>query len=165
MGLTLYPTPATGSVTSVSSANGAATVATGTTTPVITIVSAPILTTARAIGGVNFDGSAAINPGLVISSKSADYTGVLSDANTCLLQTGATKIFTIPANASVAYAAGTALTFICTNATGCSIAITTDTMTLANSTTTGTRTLAQNGICTAIKLTSTTWLVSGTGLT
>ncbi len=49
-----------GTVTLVSSANGAATVATGTTTPVITIVSAPILTTARTIGGVSFDGSANI---------------------------------------------------------------------------------------------------------
>lgn len=56
-----------GTVTSVTSANGDATVATTTTTPVITIVSAPKLTTARTIGtltwdittaGSSFDGSA-----------------------------------------------------------------------------------------------------------
>lgn len=55
-----WATPTSGTVTEVSSANGAATVATGTTTPVITIVSAPILTTARTINGVSFDGSANI---------------------------------------------------------------------------------------------------------
>lgn len=49
-----------GTVTSVTSANGDATVATTTTTPVITIVSAPKLTTARAINGVDFDGTAPI---------------------------------------------------------------------------------------------------------
>ena len=49
-----------GTVTSVTSANADATVATTTTTPVITIVSAPKLTTARTIAGVSFDGSANI---------------------------------------------------------------------------------------------------------
>ena len=49
-----------GTVTSVTSANTDATVATTTTTPVITIVSAPKLTTARTINGVSFDGSANI---------------------------------------------------------------------------------------------------------
>jgi hypothetical protein len=47
-----------GTVTSVTSATADATVANTTTTPVITIVSAPKLTTARIIGGVSFDGTA-----------------------------------------------------------------------------------------------------------
>lgn len=68
-----------GTVTGVSSATGAATVATGTTTPVITIVSAPKLTTARAINGVDFDGTAAITV--------ADATKVVANAGI----TGATK--------------------------------------------------------------------------
>lgn len=51
----------TGTVTSVTSvSNTTATVANPTTTPVITIVSAPKLTTARAINGVDFDGTAPI---------------------------------------------------------------------------------------------------------
>lgn len=99
------------------------------------------------------------------NSKSADYTCVLDDSGKHIYQTGASKTITIPANGSVAYPIGTVLTFIATDAGGCSIAITTDTMTLANSTTTGTRTLAQNGIASAIKITSTSWLISGTGLT
>jgi len=51
-----------GTVTDVSSANANATVATPTTTPVITIVSAPKLQTARTIGGVSFDGTGNIVP-------------------------------------------------------------------------------------------------------
>jgi hypothetical protein len=38
-------------------------------------------------------------------------------------------------------------------------------MRLAGAGTTGSRTLAANGIATAIKLTSTEWIISGTGLT
>lgn len=49
-----------GTVTSVTSANANATVANTTTTPVITIVAAPKLATARTIAGVSFDGSANI---------------------------------------------------------------------------------------------------------
>ena len=45
------------------------------------------------------------------------------------------------------------------------IAITSDTMTLAGTATTGSRTLAANGIATAIKVGTTSWIISGTGLT
>jgi hypothetical protein len=65
----------------------------------------------------------------------------------------------------VAYAIGTAITFINLSATNVSIAITTDTMYLSSAGTTGTRTLAQYGSATALKITSTSWLISGSGLT
>jgi hypothetical protein len=55
------PGVGTGTVSSVSSADANATVATGTTTPVITIVSAPKLQTARTIAGKSFDGTANIS--------------------------------------------------------------------------------------------------------
>jgi len=73
--------------------------------------------------------------------------------------------FTIDSNANVAYDTGTVLTFINMSSSSLSIAITTDTMYLAGTGSTGTRTLAQYGIATAIKMTSTTWLISGNGLT
>jgi len=38
-------------------------------------------------------------------------------------------------------------------------------MRLAGAGTTGNRTLAANGVATAIKITSTEWIISGTGLT
>lgn len=102
--------------------------------------------------------------GLPQNSQSVSYTTVLADANKHLHQTGATKTFTIDSNANVAYPIGTTLVFTCDNATGVSIAITTDTLRLAGTATTGTRTLAQYGIATAIKILSTTWLISGPGL-
>lgn len=103
------------------------------------------------------------------NSQSAAYTCVLADAGKHLLHPSAdttARIFTIPANASVAYDIGTALSFINQNAGGViTIAITTDTMRLAGAGTTGSRTLAANGIATAVKVTATEWLIAGTGLT
>lgn len=103
------------------------------------------------------------------TSKSAAYTTVLGDAGTHILHPAAdttARTFTIPANASVAYPLGTAITFINENASGIvTIAITSDTMRLAGVGTTGNRTLAANGICTALKITSTSWIITGTGLT
>jgi hypothetical protein len=103
------------------------------------------------------------------NSQSAAYTAVLADAGKHLLHPSAdtaARTFTIPANASVAYPIGTALTFVNQNAAGVvTIAITSDTMRLAGAGTTGSRTLAANGIATAIKIAATEWLISGTGLT
>lgn len=60
-GVTINSTASgSGTVTNVSSATADATIATPTTTPVITIVSAPKLTTPRTINGVAFDGTANI---------------------------------------------------------------------------------------------------------
>jgi hypothetical protein len=64
-----------GTVTSVTSADANATVVTGTTTPVITVVSAPKLTTARTINGTNFDGTANIT---VTAAPSGSAAGDLS---------------------------------------------------------------------------------------
>lgn len=103
------------------------------------------------------------------NSQSAAYTLVLADAGHHILHPSAdttARTMTIPANSSVAYPIGTALTFVNQASAGVmTIAITTDTMRLAGAGTTGSRTLAANGIATAIKVTSTEWLISGTGLT
>lgn len=96
--------------------------------------------------------------------KTANYTATIADAGKHIAMNGASITATIPANSSVAFPVGTFLTFVNTNATALTIAITTDTMTLANSTTTGARSLAQNGIATAIKIGATSWLISGSGL-
>jgi hypothetical protein len=103
------------------------------------------------------------------NSQSTAYTAVLADAGKHLLHPSAdttARTFTIPANSSVAYATGTAITFVNQASAGVmTIAITTDTMRLAGAGTTGSRTLAANGIATALKITSTEWIISGTGLT
>jgi hypothetical protein len=103
-----------------------------------------------------------------INSQSAAYTLVLADSGKAILHPSTdanARTFTIPANGSVAYAIGTALTFINMTSQVVTIAITTDTMYLAGSGTTGSRSLAQYGVATAIKMTSTTWIISGSGLT
>jgi hypothetical protein len=103
------------------------------------------------------------------NSQSANYTAVLSDAGKHIFHPStdtSARTFTIPANSSVEYPVGTALTFINENGAGViTIAITTDTMRLAGAGTTGNRTLAANGVATAIKITATGWIISGTGLT
>lgn len=103
------------------------------------------------------------------NSQSAAYTLVLADAGKHILHPAAdttARIFTVPANGTVPYPIGTAITIINQNAAGViTIAITTDTMYLAGAGTTGSRTLAANGICTLIKITATIWIISGTGLT
>lgn len=103
------------------------------------------------------------------NSQSTAYTLVLADSGKHILHPSAdttARTMTIPANSSVAYPIGTALTFVNQNAAGVmTIAITTDTMRLAGAGTTGSRTLAANGIATALKVTSTEWIISGTGLT
>lgn len=103
------------------------------------------------------------------NSRSAAYTLVLTDAGGHIYHPSAdttARTWTIPANASVAFPIGSTLTFVNDNAAGIiTIAITTDTMRLAGAGTTGSRTLAANGIATAIKMTATSWQINGTGLT
>ena len=98
-----------------------------------------------------------------------NYTTVLGDSGFQILHPSAdvtARTYTIPANASVAYPIGTELTFVNQNGAGTlTIAITTDTMRLAGAGTTGSRTLAANGIAVALKITATEWIINGTGLT
>jgi len=102
------------------------------------------------------------------NSQSAAYTCVLADAGKHILHPSAdttARTFTIPANSSVAYPIGTAITFINQVTAGVMTIACNDTMRLAGAGTTGSRTLAANGVATAIKITSTEWIVSGSGLT
>jgi hypothetical protein len=100
-----------------------------------------------------------------LNSKTTGYTLIASDAGKTILMNGSSVTLTIPANASVPFPTGTVFIVINSNASALSIAITSDTLTLVNSTTTGTRTLAQNGVATCIKIGATSWLISGAGLT
>ena len=102
-----------------------------------------------------------------INSQSAAYTLVLTDAGKTILHPisdNNARTFTIPANSSVVYPVGTVITFVNLINT-VTIAITTDTMYLAGDGTTGSRTLAAYGVASAVKVASTTWIISGNGLT
>jgi hypothetical protein len=102
-----------------------------------------------------------------VNSQSADYTLVLADSGKTIFHPVAddnARTFTIPANSSVAYAVGTVVSFVNLQNT-ITIAITTDTMYLANDGATGSRTLAEYGMASAMKVDSTSWIISGNGLT
>lgn len=78
-----------GTVTSVTSADGNATVATTTTTPVITIVSAPKLQTARTINGTSFDGTGNIT----VTAAAGTLTG--TTLNSTVVTSSLTSVGTI----------------------------------------------------------------------
>lgn len=101
------------------------------------------------------------------NARSANYTTVLSDGQKHIfhpLSDNNPRTFTIDSNANVAYQIGTAITFI-NKINTVTIAITADTLTLAGAGTTGSRTLAANGMATAIKIAATEWIINGAGLT
>jgi len=105
------------------------------------------------------------------NAQSGSYTMVLADSGKHIYHASGdgAATYTIPAASSVAYPLGTAITFVNLSSTSISIAITTDTMFLAKDGTTGTRTLAQYGSATAIKVSGVSssgiWLISGSSLT
>jgi hypothetical protein len=99
----------------------------------------------------------------------SNYTLVASDAGKHILHPtvdNSARFWTIPANSSVAFPIGTAITFVNQNNAGTlTISILADTLRQAGTGSVGQRSLAGNGIATAIKITSTEWIISGTGLT
>jgi hypothetical protein len=105
------------------------------------------------------------------NAQSGNYTLVLGDAGKHIYHASAdgAATYTIPAASSVAFPLGTAITFVNLSSTAVSIAITTDTMYLSSTGTTGTRSLAQYGSATAIKVSglssSGIWMISGSALT
>jgi len=102
--------------------------------------------------------------GMPQQSKSSAYTTVIGDAGKHIYVT-ATATITIDSNANVAYPIGTTIAFIAAAGATVTIAITSDTMYLGGTGTTGSRTLAAYGMATAVKVTATAWFINGTGLT
>lgn len=103
--------------------------------------------------------------GTIIQTKNSAYTTVLDDAGQTLYHTSAsTHTWTIDSNANVAYPVGTFLRFENENGGGnVTIAITSDTLRWGSST--GSRTLAANGSAIAVKVATTTWRLTGVGIT
>jgi hypothetical protein len=137
----------------------------------VTLDGTETLTNKTISGGSNtltVDGTDAVGfRNTPVNSQSADYIAVLADSGKTILHPIADdnpRTFTIPANSSVAYVVGTVITFVNLINT-VTVAITDDTMYLANDGATGSRTLAPYGIASAVKVASTTWVISGNGLT
>ena len=120
-----------------------------------TVSDATTSTAARGLGYMGVPQSSAATTG--------SYTIVAGDAGEHIYST-ATRTITIPADASVAFPVGTAITFVAASGATVTIAITSDTLLLAGAGTTGSRTLSPFGMATAVKITSTSWIISGNGL-
>lgn len=100
------------------------------------------------------------------NSQSTAYTTVAADAGKHILHPTADnnpRTFTIDSNTNVPYPIGTTITFV-NQINTLTIAITTDTLTLAGAGLTGSRTLAANGVATALKVATTAWVINGTGI-
>ena len=101
------------------------------------------------------------------NAQTGSYTLVLGDSGKSIFHASAAgaATYTIPANGTVAYPIGTTISIINMSTNAVTISITTDTLYLAGTGATGSRTLAQYGVATTTKMTSTTWIISGSGLT
>ncbi len=101
--------------------------------------------------------------GIPQNAQTGAYTLVLADAGKHISNT--TGGFAIPANGTTAFPVGTTIVLYNNSASSQNITITTDTLRLAGTATTGTRALAQRGLATCVKVASTEWVASGAGLT
>jgi hypothetical protein len=95
-------------------------------------------------------------------TTTGSYTITAEDAGKHIYSTG-NRTITINSNANLALPVGTAIIFISGEAV-VTIAITSDTLRFAGNASIGTRTLAPWGFATAVKVASTTWIISGNGL-
>ena len=100
--------------------------------------------------------------GLPQNAQTGAYTLTLADAGKQVANT--TGGWVIPANASVAFPIGTAVVLYNDSGSNQTISITSDTLRQAGTANTGTRTLAQYGLATCTKVASTTWVITGAGL-
>jgi len=166
----------TASITSFNNITGyTAAGATGTTSTNLVFSTSPTLVTpvlgtptSGTLSNCTVDGTNNVGYlGMPQNAQTGSYTLVAADAGKHIYHASGAgaATYTIPANGSVAYTIGTAVSFINLSSTAISIAITTDTMYLSSAGTTGTRTLAQYGTATAVKVTSTAWIITGSGLT
>jgi hypothetical protein len=158
-----------------SSANLAAAVTDETGTGALVFANTPTLEspvlgtpTSGQLSACTVDGTDAVGfRNTPVNSQDEAYETVLADSGKTILHPVAddnARTFTIPANSSVAYPVGTVISFVNLQNT-VTIEITTDTMYLANDGDTGDRTLAEYGMASAMKVASTTWIISGNGLT
>lgn len=171
---TYADTLALGSALPVTSGGTGTTTSTGTGSVVLstspTLVT-PILGTVTSgnLGNCTVDGTNLVGfKNVPQNSQSTDYLLIASDAGKQIIHPSSdnnTRIFTIPANSSVSYPIGTAIAFINFSVAALTIAINTDTLYLSPGGATGSRSLAQYGLATAVKIGATEWLILGSGLT
>jgi hypothetical protein len=124
---------------------------------------APTATVTSAASGFGYVGVPQVSVSASIDGANASWP---SYAGKHIYTTVTGRTHTLPDNAIIALPVGTKIMFINAGSVTTSITIGgTDTLILSGTTTTGLRTLAQNGVATAIKITATSWTIFGNGLT
>lgn len=127
-------------------------------------------TTANAVIAGCTDGTNELGyKGVPQNSQSANYTTVLADKGYCIYHPSSdttARTFTIASNASVAYPIGTVISFDNEFSAGTlTLSISSDTLVLDGTGSTGSRTLAAGGVATARKVGTTRWRINGIALT
>jgi hypothetical protein len=152
--MTLANVTITSGSATISSGNITATLANGTVSN--TTVSNAVSNTVNVVGYM----------GMPQNSQNGNYDVVLGDAGKHIYHPAgqAAATYTFPANSNVSFTVGTAVTIINGSANNVTISMTSDTLTLANSANTGSRTLVANGVATCVKIANTSWIISGVGL-
>jgi hypothetical protein len=97
--------------------------------------------------------------GVPQNAQASAYTLALSDMGKHISIT--TGGVVIPANGAVAFPIGSTIVVYNDSGSAQNISITTDTLRLAGTATTGTRSLAQRGLATCVKVAATEWVVTG----
>ena len=105
--------------------------------------------------------------GIPQNSQNGNYNVVLGDAGKHIYHPigQAAATYTFPANSNVSFTVGSAVTIINGSANNVTISLTSDTLYLSSNGATGSRTLAQWGVATAVKIENTTWVISGSNIT
>lgn len=120
------------------------------------------LTTGRVVGGASVREVG--TRGIPITTQDATYGFVLGDEGGAIRHSSVSAhTYTIPANGSVGFPVGSAITIINEPGAGnLTIAITTDTLNRGDGTAgTGNRTIPANAVATILKTSSTTWIITG----
>ena len=107
---------------------------------------------------------------LTVNSQSAAYAFVMSDIGRIVLHPTAdttARTFTIPANSVTPFPVGSMITIVNEVSAGViTLVITTDTLYWAGNTSSiGSRTITAYAVATIVKITSTEWVVTGSGVT
>jgi len=125
-------------------------------------------TLARSAAGVLAVEGVPLFPNLPINSLSAAKTFTVAEMNQTWYHPSSdanARTWTIDSNSNAPAPLGNFIQFINRSANAVTIAITSDTLVWSPAGTTGSRTLAQYGVATAVKTTTTEWFISGSGLT
>lgn len=147
------------------SASGALAVTGNTSTNNLAVTGAITATNINAgvtiVSGGTVSASTVGYRGLPQSVKTGSYTLVLADAGGNI---STNSNVAIPANGTTAFPIGTTVVVYNDSASTISVTITTDTLRLAGTASTGTRSIAQRGLCTLLKVGTTAWAATGAGV-